>query len=766
MNKNLALIVGLALVAGLGYFLSSGETESHEGVEASTSQAPAVESVAPGALSPALAAEEQKSEELTELDGQVETTEREEVVAAEVSGPLPKESSLRVQVIDGAGKPQVGVSVELREAYDRWSNSVQSAKTEAPDGVAVLEIEVGTFNPSDESPTWEVALDIMTVKRISHPIDPALLSDELIVLEIPATGTVEVSLLDESWKAFKDHASVELIHVPEGESHELSPFNHGTRRRISRKSEGGKAIFEWVELNLDYVAAANRLGFNVESSTFAEGPRRAGEVVPMEVRFGSKHPVLRVRAIDSNSMPYVTEFLDVEVHSQDQFMSNSDKVRLATDADGFLQVDVGHFVQKSRVTLVVRELDGQGRQNVGSMDLSRKLESGLNELGDLMLTAPAVFVGGLVTSEAGAPIADAELVLRRRAAQGAGFRDERNFDHKTDKDGRFVVTDTIAGEEFQLSAHKDGFSGVWFPFELGDQNLSITLQSEGAIEGKVLLDDHIPADRVHIRLGQLSEAVENLSWADRKRNPEEDGSFRFDKLIPGTRSVTIQIERQNKNLFEVEEVEVQAGEVTRDPRLMAIDLRGKLFTHDIEFLGIDPGASIQGEVRLKGPTEEEFDNRYWLSGNPITVISEWEQVDLEVAVNGHRPEVLTGVGRSAKVKLRKGLKVTLLLTGDVELPSAPVFIKAVLVPADGSSGVTDWGGDAFDEKREITTKVPGSGEMAVEWLVERRSASSSVATSHKFEREQLVQVLDIDEGQRFDVSLTQEEMDQLVSILD
>ena len=126
---------------------------------------------------------------------------------------------------------------------------------------------------------------------------------------------------------------------------------------------------------------------------------------------------------------------------------------------------------------------------------------------------------------------------------------------------------------------------------------------------------------------------------------------------------------------------------------------------------------------------------------------------------------LREVGEELRVAICPLAQVSFPELRDVELPERPYFIKVALAPADGGHQSIDWGANAFDEKREIVVRAPAAGRMKVHWLVEHRGGSSSTATMANIEPEQFVEILDTDGEQVVEVTLTDDQVQEIVARL-
>jgi hypothetical protein len=210
---------------------------------------------------------------------------------------------------------------------------------------------------------------------------------------------------------------------------------------------------------------------------------------------------------------------------------------------------------------------------------------------------------------------------------------------------------------------------------------------------------------------------------------------------------------------------VAAGATASDPGL-AIDLRGRLFVHRLEFVTPEPGLGLQGELTF-GPAGDGAAKRdsTFFHQREHELLTTYAELDLLVMARGYRVERLQGVREAATIHLRRGLPVRIVLRGPARLPEPPCFIKAVLAPPDAPYQGIDWGAPTFDETREILVRAPSPGKMKVHWVVERRTSGSSVATARDLAPEQIVEIRDLDVEQTVEVTLTEEQMAELVGAL-
>ena len=678
---------------------------------------------------------------------------------------LKHDVTLRAQVLDETGQPLPGVVVGLRKKRSYGSHTARGAVTE--DQTATVRFLHAQHTVDAEAGfSWALGVDGLFEEEVKVPLEPDALPEELVILTLPAVGLVEVKVLAEDWKPFTGKAMVELGIVREGEPQRLSPFSGIRRSSKSSRLMDGHARFPMVEVGRELEVSVRRGNSMVGTHAYGSGPACSGDTARLEVRLGSDHPIVRLRAVDERGAPMAEAELGVVIESSTTFSSHSSAVQVETDSEGSFEVDLaGDWTEGSRRTLRIARGSATEPELSAEVDVSRKLRPGINDLGDVILAGAAVFVMGRVVSEAGQPVADAELVLSSRGAQESRWESAWNFRHRTDGEGRFEIRERSAGDEFRLGASKSGWVGPPREFTPGERDLVIEMGVEGAITGAVLLDPEIPRELIEVEVKSYTGGVDHLRYSDRRTTLEEDGAFRLGGLLPGEHTVMVRAQNVSEGLRSFSGVVVSSGETSRDPRLAAIDLRRSLWLHRVTLHLPEGSPRPSGRLSFGPAGAEVLAGTAWVHDSKIDVLAEEETIDLVITLQGLQSERREGVHGAIEIDLRRGQAVRLVLAPDVELPEPPFFIKAALVPLGGDGGTVDFGVPAFDETREIVVRAPGTGKMKIAWIAERRGASSSTASAVHLDREQIVELLEGVAEQRVEVQLSEEELKQVLERL-
>jgi len=210
-----------------------------------------------------------------------------------------------------------------------------------------------------------------------------------------------------------------------------------------------------------------------------------------------------------------------------------------------------------------------------------------------------------------------------------------------------------------------------------------------------------------------------------------------------------------------------SGETTRDDeRLDPIDLTKLVSVHRLRLLTAEPGAPLHGEVTFGPGGASRLENRHSIQGSEVRLLTVHPVLDAVVTARGYAPHRLEGLSGRADVPLTEGPLVRLILGGSAALPEPPLYVKAELISVDGGGRSLSLGPERFDDSRELLVRAPGTGRMRIEWGGERRTADQSYGMSCPIQPPQFVVVQDTSAEQAFEITLSEEQMRELVGILD
>lgn len=124
------------------------------------------------------------------------------------------------------------------------------------------------------------------------------------------------------------------------------------------------------------------------------------------------------------------------------------------------------------------------------------------------------------------------------------------------------------------------------------------------------------------------------------------------------------------SLFELHGVNVAPRQRLRDPRLLAIDLRGRLRRHDVTIVD-ESGRPLSGPVLVRGAPHDAGIPR-WFSDGTLTFLTLADRSpEVVVAAEGFRPAPLDLSAARQRVVLKRGIPIRLALAPGFTLPAKP-----------------------------------------------------------------------------------------------
>jgi hypothetical protein len=198
-----------------------------------------------------------------------------------------------------------------------------------------------------------------------------------------------------------------------------------------------------------------------------------------------------------------------------------------------------------------------------------------------------------------------------------------------------------------------------------------------SLDLSVLLDVPIEPCWLSVRLDDNRDPNESETcpWID------VNGRATMRGVPAGKHSVTITERRMSNDyadvtLSRIDDVEVGPSQHLRDPRLLNIDLRGKLRVHRLEVADGD-GHPMSGFIRLTRDGDRDFhDQIYFKDGHVSFLTGVDDGVRASVAVNRCRKLALDlsssePAGAPRRIFMERGIGVHLALDRELKLPGAP-----------------------------------------------------------------------------------------------
>jgi hypothetical protein len=176
------------------------------------------------------------------------------------------------------------------------------------------------------------------------------------------------------------------------------------------------------------------------------------------------------------------------------------------------------------------------------------------------------------------------------------------------------------------------------------------------------------------------------------------------------------IDDARENLLQVDGISVAADEVTLDPRLQSVDLRGRL--HDLSVTVLDDkGNSVPSLVRAYVPDAPDQTSRLrWFDSNPAKFLTVQPTLDIVVYAAGGAIASMHSASGEVKVHVEPGhpIRATLVMdSADQILTRFPGLAVMALPIGSGMDGWVEWLNAPVNAGGNAVIELPGAGRWRV-----------------------------------------------------
>lgn len=631
---------------------------------------------------------------------------------------------VEVEVLDALGTPVADVPVALMTPqgvfYQRRGSHLGIAKSRTgADGRARLRFRPFALYSSQRPIELIAGCDVLGIERSGVPFDIDAAPSSPIRLQLPDTGTVIVDVEDDQGRPLRDALLLGCDYALRQPRREGPTLASGQ----AQVAQDGRVIFESVGLDLDLeIGCWSESAWSFPPVSIA-GPRHAGEVVRATMRASGRHPLLRGRVVDSRGRPLRNTELQSVLRMGDKSWSTFHPITLDADGRFVLPLTWGRGEREPIVLELIRwdRYDGN-RMPTGPLatrEILDDLKNAGGELGDLVLRERELRFAGRVVDDAGAPVAGAEIriVSLEDRARGEPERSSTPLFAISDAAGRFACRGELAGTsaELHVSAAGHGFA-VFGPRRPGELDLELVLPRGGEIRGRLLLDEGVRGDEIWIiaepsHQGRITQT-----------QPSSDGTFSLQGVSPGLREVSITWHHRFE-LDRVSGIEVCSARAASDPRLQALDLRGRMAVLELQIVE-SRGVALE-ELVLVAERSGASPVRIPLRPNAersTSVMVPRAAETLHVEARGCIPVALASREGRQRVELRRGPSVRL----EAHAPLPPVGVGQTLLfgtlhldepDADAAwrRACERWDAVELDARGAALLDLPRAGRYRIEW---------------------------------------------------
>lgn len=420
-----------------------------------------------------------------------------------------------------------------------------------------------------------LSLDVVAEDRVARWIDPRDWPKEPVEMRLPACGGLVVRAMSAGEPAREAHGSVTAQKVSIRRIGRTGSF-----ALAERPFTDGVAEFEHVTLGGEVeLVLTNERG---EQRKRIAAPTVPGETV--EATFEVAPPRARrikARFIDANGAALANREWSVDRFTRSstpRFEGLEQLASVLSDADGRVVLVLAPRPEEADSTsLWICERDAAGRPATAEITFER----GASDLGDVLVAPTQPLVHGVVVDVEGEPVPDEKVRLVSIVEDGETSAPFEVFGTTSDDRGEFAIHAPCPRTSFGVVAG-EGYWSVHVPAKTCGEPTELRLEvyDGGAVEGSLLLDEgaHDGLAFTYATLEQPETEPRTLPM--RRSGVLASGArrvlFRIEDLPVGDVAWKLVEPVSQRPLAVFEGVRIRPRRVTSDPRLVDIDLRGKL----------------------------------------------------------------------------------------------------------------------------------------------------------------------------------------------
>ena len=582
---------------------------------------------------------------------------------------LEADRSLAVEVVTRDGAPARGVPVHLGGDPAR-PGPLDVRGVTGPEGrVEFRHLDSLLPEPSDGFPI-RVSLPIASARPIRWTLDASRVPEEPVRLVLPDTGTVAVELRDDGGAPVSAWVHVTPIRVPADD-----PSGRSTGSRVSVRTREGRAFFPFVEVGGDVLVEADPDDRASPESKVIAGPAKPGKTVTVKLTAGKPYPVLKGRILDPDGVPLANTWVTGELVSDVDSVRGSVLWRAHTDREGGFEAraPTNRPVSSLRWLRVHTDLPPRWSAEVD-------LHPGPGrtvDLGDVRLVAEPVLAEGVVVDGEGEPVDWATIRVRKEVHLEG--RDETYWDPvnewmtQTDDVGAFQLLGEAPAGNFEIYAGKSRWIDADpLPLRPGSTGYRFVLEREGKLAGAVRVAEGIDPTWLGVRVEPEHRPRTARVWPPRER-VSNDGTFLVAGLPAGMARVTFLLEGREDPVAVVEDVEVRAGEVSRDPRLQGLDLESALHRIEVEVVDSAGRAIDTGHVAFA--LADDTVHHVKLAGGRASFLAGRVGLGATIYAPGYRTVTCPVVDDGSRIVLERARTVRVRLPDDFEPPGDGIELR-------------------------------------------------------------------------------------------
>jgi hypothetical protein len=305
----------------------------------------------------------------------------------------------------------------------------------------------------------------------------------------------------------------------------------------------------------------------------------------------------------------------------------------------------------------------------------RKVQKGRNDLGDVQLESSRVLLAGRVVRGDGA--GDEQPAVEVHRSQGTWWSQAWDLHLEWPERDRFELRGVLAdGTPLRLVVRE----GPWLPVApldcaVGAKDLELRLEVAASLTATFLVDERTPVALLLWRLLRVEPPEErdlHAAIMDRYRflgqDTPKDGKLQrsWTGLTSGTYRLTVACPGIDEPVAQLDALRVDRGPCA-DPRLLAIDLRGRVRTLQVRATDAD-GRPVQDRAAFVVPVSRQKEWSGFHLGLGFVDLATTGPVDLLVVAPGHRVARYEAAVRDCTVELQRAAEARITVALPFPLP--------------------------------------------------------------------------------------------------